>query len=268
MKINLYRIFFSISSFISVDQTCKRFKIESKLKKFKNFPPNSVPSYANTLKNIVTKLDIDQNGVKHEQNGKFQVNSGENFELIYVFCKDIHQALSVSSSLNEIDALDPMDELKGQKTLLNSLHISRIPIDSIKTEDAQILVLQKLCKKANASYNKDVDQFYVKNNALIVKFHRLEAKEKIRNYAENKDIWTNELLELSKGQDPGRIKVCHYMTPFYSKMWFAAEKFKNQGRLHLIKLSEKGLVVKRKSTSDEMTFLSEPDLVRFIRNEK
>lgn len=168
----------------------------------------------------------------------------------------------------EIEPLDPSDELKGQKTLLNSLHISGIPIESIKTEDSQIIVLQKLCKKANASYNKDVDQFYVKNNALIVKFHRLEAKEKIRNYAENKDIWTNELLELNKGQDPSRIKVCHYMTSFYSKIWFAAEKFKNQGRLHSFKLSEKGLLVKRKATSDEQIFLSEQELVRFIRNEK
>lgn len=59
-----------MSSFISVDQTCKRFEIESKLKKFRNFTPNSVASYANTLKNIVNELDIGQNGVKHEQNGE------------------------------------------------------------------------------------------------------------------------------------------------------------------------------------------------------
>ena len=118
-----------------------------------------------------------------------------------------HQTLSRSSSHTEMDSLDPNDELKGQKTLFNSLHISGIPIDAMKTEDAQIAVLQKLCKKANVSYNKDVDQFYLKNNALIVKFHRLESKDKIRNYAENKDLWTNELLELNKGQDPNRIKV-------------------------------------------------------------
>lgn len=118
-----------------------------------------------------------------------------------------HQTLSRSPSQTEMDSLDPSDELKGQKTLLNSLHITGIPIDAMKTEDAQIAVLQKLCKKANVSYNKDVDQFYVKNNALIVKFHRLESKDKIRTYAENKDLWTNELLELNKGQDPNRIKV-------------------------------------------------------------
>lgn len=194
--------------------------------------------------------------------------SGTHLKIVCYFYLESHQPLSASSSLAEIDALDPADELKGQKTLLNSLHITGIPIESLKTEDAQIMVLQKLCKKATASYNKDVDQFYVKNNALIVKFHRLEAKEKIRNYAENKDIWTNELLELNKGQDPGRIKISHYMTPFYSKMWFAAEKFKNQGRLHSFKLSDKGLVVKRKGTSDEVVFLSEQDLMRFIRNEK
>ena len=58
------------------------------------------------------------------------------------------------------------------------------------------------------------------------------------------------------------------MTPFYSKMWFAAEKFFNQGRLHSFKLTEKGLVVKRKQTSEEMTFLSEHDLTRFVKNEK
>ncbi|XP_055305242.1 uncharacterized protein LOC129569971 isoform X2 [Sitodiplosis mosellana] len=172
----------------SVNQACKRFEIESKLKKAKDFPMGSATTYANTLKNNATELENGHGNMEHERN-------------------EIQQALSASSSLTEIDALDPSDELKGQKTLLNSLHISGIPIDAIKTEDAQIAVLQKMCKKANVSYNKDVDQFYVKNNALIVKFHRFESKDKIRNYAENKDLWTNELLDLNKGQDPSKIKV-------------------------------------------------------------
>lgn len=57
--------------FDSVHLACKRFEIESKLKKMKNFPM-TLSTYANTLKNNANEFDAGR-GVEHEKNGKFHM---------------------------------------------------------------------------------------------------------------------------------------------------------------------------------------------------
>lgn len=69
------------SCFLSVTQACKRFEIESKLKKFKNFPLSSAASYANALKNNVNEID-NGHDAKHELIGEFSMNFEEYFKLI------------------------------------------------------------------------------------------------------------------------------------------------------------------------------------------
>lgn len=57
--------FINISFIFSVNQTCKRFEIESKLKKFNIF--NTVPiSYANMLKENIQE-NIPENGLKRDR---------------------------------------------------------------------------------------------------------------------------------------------------------------------------------------------------------
>lgn len=112
---------------------------------------------------------------------------------------------------------------------------------------------------------KDIDKTYTKKEALIVKFHRVDAKEKILDCADGRDIWTNDLYDLPKGQDPVKIQINHYMTPFYSKLWFTAETFQNQGRLNSFRLSVVGLVVSRSRGDKEKTFLSTEELIDYSK---
>ena len=65
-------LFFQFLFFGSVIQTCKRFEIESKLKKIKDFPLNLTTTYANTLKNNATESDDGHKIVEHEKIGKFR----------------------------------------------------------------------------------------------------------------------------------------------------------------------------------------------------
>lgn len=182
-------------------------------------------------------------------------------KFISFFKLDVHDTESISS------LPDPLDELKGQRTLLTSLHIFGIPEELLKCEQIQTEIFRRLCKKLKAKVSeKDIEKTYAKKNALIVRLHRLEAKDKILECAEDRDVWTNDLCDLPKGVDPAKVKICHYMTPFYSKMWFTAEKFQTQGRLHSFKLSEKGLIVIRKPATKERILLSEDELIDFIKN--
>lgn len=135
----------------------------------------------------------------------------------------------------------------------------------MKNEQFATGIVQKLCKKANVAY-KDFKESYVKSDAFIVKFHRLEPKDKIFDYAEDRDIWTNELYDLTKGQEPNRVRICHYMTKFYSKLWYTAQKYKDHDRLHSFKLTEKGLSVKRKPNSTEKIVLTTQELTNYVNN--
>lgn len=161
------------------------------------------------------------------------------------------------------DTLDPKDALTGQKKILNSIYVKDLPLDMLKDEQFRNAVIQKLCKKANVPY-KDFREAFLKKDALIIKFHRLESKEKMFDYGQDRDIWTNELYDLPKGQNPHKITICHYMTQFYSKLWFKAQYYKNQDRLHSFKLTENGLAVKRKPQCAEKIFLTKQELTDYV----
>lgn len=151
---------------------------------------------------------------------------------------------------------------------MNCIHIYGIAEELLKNDQIHSEIIRKLFKKLKSKISaKEIDAVYAKKNALIVKLLRVEDKNKIFECAEDKDIFTNDLYDLSKGMEPAKIKIGHYMTPFYSKMWFTAERFKNQGRLHSFKLTDKGLVVVHKKSGNEKIFLTEQQLVDFIKNE-
>lgn len=135
----------------------------------------------------------------------------------------------------------------------------------LKHEQFRNKIVQNLFKKANVPYN-DFSKAFPKKDAFIIKFHRLESKEKIFDYAQDFDIWTNDLYDLPKGQEPNKVVICHYMTHFYSRLWFKAQDYKNQGRLHSVRLTGNGLAVKRKSKCAERIFLTKQELTDYVNN--
>lgn len=151
---------------------------------------------------------------------------------------------------------------------MNCIYIFGISQDLLKqaqTEQFRMNIFRKLCKKIKVKVSEEeVEETFIKKNSLIIKMHRMADKEKVLDCAEDRDVWTNDLYELPRGQDPLKIKICHFMTSFYSRMWFKAEKFKNQGRLHSFKLTNNGLVVVRKKANNEKIILSEQQLIDYI----
>lgn len=149
--------------------------------------------------------------------------------------------MGVSSSHADVDhdSLDPKDALTGQKRILNCIYVKRLPIEMLKDEQFKQTIVHMLCKYANVPH-KDYWESFPKKGALIIKFHLLKSKEKTFDFAQSKNIWTNELYNLPKGQEPKKIIICHYMTHFYSKLWFKALQYKKQDRLYSIELTENG----------------------------
>lgn len=177
---------------------------------------------------------------------------------------DACEITSVSSSHVDTEPLDPKDALSGQQKILNGLYITGVPVDKIKSEQSKCGIIQKLCEKASVSY-KDFDKAYVKNEALIVKFRQVDAKEKIFYFTEERNIWTNDLYELEKKEFPSPITINHYMTKYYSEIWYKALEYKNQQRLQSLKLTKNGLVVKHKRSKNEKTCLSRQELVDYVK---
>lgn len=170
----------------------------------------------------------------------------------------------MSSAHIETEPLDPKDAISGQQKILNGLHITGIPIDKLKNEQFRYAIIQKLCEKANVSY-KEFDKAYIKNEALIVKFRKIEDKEKIFYYTEERNIWTNDLYDMEKMEFPSIITINHYMTKYYSEMWYKAMEYKNQQRIQSLKLTKNGLVVKHKRSKIEKICMSKQELIDYVK---
>lgn len=181
-----------------------------------------------------------------------------------IYKLDSCEVASASSSQVDTDPLDPKDALAGQQKILNGLYITGIPTDKLKNEQFRYGIIQKLCEKANVSY-KEFDKTYIKNEALIVKFRQIEDKEKMLCYTEERNIWTNDLYDMEKMEIPGLVTINHYMTKYYSEMWYKALEYKNQQRIQTFKLTKNGLYVKHKRNKIDKICMSKQELIDYVK---
>lgn len=156
-----------------------------------------------------------------------------------------------------------MIELNEQRKHSKNIYINGTPHNLNDNNLHEIF--QKLCEKLEINLLPgDVKEIYQCKNGLIVKLNRIELKDTIFSHMQNKNIWSGDLIELSKDQKSWKIQVRNQMTKFYCDIWIGATKYKEQGALHSFRLSDGGVVVRRTSTDGEHIILSKQQLIDFV----
>lgn len=158
-----------------------------------------------------------------------------------------------------------LELLREQLERVNQVFIT-IPDRLIQSEQNQRELFQKICERLNV--NVPLDQIVEacrEDNALVIKFRELKFKEMIMESADGKKVWLDQIIN---GEKSWRIHVRHYMTRYYSKLYGAAQDYKERRFLHSFKLTDKGLVVKGKESSKGKLVLSMRDLNDYINTKK
>ncbi|XP_055301607.1 uncharacterized protein LOC129568084 [Sitodiplosis mosellana] len=137
-----------------------------------------------------------------------------------------------------------------------------IPDRLISTEQSRREIFHKICERLNVNVSFDqIENTNREDNALIVKFRDIKVKEMIMESADGKKVWLDHIIN---GEKSWRIHVRHYLTRYYSKLYGAAQEYKETRFLHSFKLTDEGLVVKRKESSKGIVVLSMRELNEYV----
>lgn len=171
----------------------------------------------------------------------------------------------VSALTNERESIE-MTELHKQNQLDNNLSIIGLP----QLRDDNVLdMFLAYCKAIKASVTaNDVAEIYRDggdiNDTVIVKFKNYERKIMVRNCAQQRFVWTNELVELPAGELATKIFTNLHTTRYYGKMLNIAREARKSESLFSYYLCKRGLAVRRTETSSERIVLSTSELINYI----
>lgn len=163
-----------------------------------------------------------------------------------------------------------LTELQKQNQLDNNLSIIGLP----QSRDHSVLeMFLKYCKKIKADVSaNDVLDIYRDggdiNDTVIVKFKNYELKNMVRNYAQLRLVWTNELVELPPGEMASKIFTNLHTTRYYGKMLNIAREARKSDSLFSYYLCKRGLAVRRTENSSERIVLSTSELINYIYGNK
>lgn len=153
------------------------------------------------------------------------------------------------------------EHLMEQHERANYVFIT-IPDRLIQTEQSQREMFRKICERLNVNVSSDqIEGAFREENALIVKFRDFKIKEMIMESADGKKIWLDQIIN---GEKSWRVHVRHYMTRYYSKLWYAAQEYKETRFIYSFKLTDNGLLVKHKESSKGKIVLSMSDLNKYV----
>lgn len=176
----------------------------------------------------------------------------------------------VSGLSNERESTE-MTELHKQNQLDNNLSIIGLP--QLSTEDNLLEIFLTYCKKIKANVTaNDVVEIYRDggdiNDTVIVKFKNYELKNMVRNHAQQRLVWTNELVELPPSEMATKIFTNLHTTRYYGKMLNIAREARKTESLFSYYLCKRGLAVRRTETSSERIVLSTSELINYIYGNK
>lgn len=182
---------------------------------------------------------------------------------------DSHRNPFRVSSLNEHESTE-MTELQKQNQLDNNLTIIGLPH---LRDDNVLEMFLTYCKKIKANVTAtDVVDIYRDggdiNDTVIVKFKNYELKNMVRNYAQLRQVWTNELVELPPGELATKIFTNLHTTRYYGKMLNIAREARKSDSLFSYYLCKRGLAVRRTENSSERIVLSTSELINYIYGNK
>lgn len=175
----------------------------------------------------------------------------------------------VSALSNERESTE-MTELHKQNQLDNNLSIIGLP----QLRDNNVLeMFLTYCKKIKANVTAtDVVEIYRDggdiNDTVIVKFKSYQLKNMVRNYAQQRLVWTNELVELPEGEMATKIFTNLHTTRYYGKLLNIAREARKSESLFSYYLCKRGLAVRRTETSSERIVLSTSELINYIYGNK
>lgn len=174
--------------------------------------------------------------------------------------------LSALSNERESTESVEMAELHKQNQLDNNLSIIGLP--QLRTSNVLDMFLA-YCKKIKANVTaQDVVEIYRDggdiNDTVIVKFKNYELKHMVRNQAQQRLVWTNELVELAAGEMATKIFTNLHTTRYYGKMLNIAREARKSESLFSYYLCKRGLAVRRTETSSERIVLSTSELINYI----
>lgn len=162
-----------------------------------------------------------------------------------------------------------MTELQKQNQLDNNLSIVGLPL---LRDDNVLEMFLAFCKKIKAKLSpNDVVDIYRDggiNDAVIVKFTNYELKNMVRNYAQVRQVWTNELVELPAGEVATKVYTNLHTTRYYCKMLNIAREARKTDSLFSYYLCKRGLAVRRTEHSTERIVLSTSELINYIYGNK
>lgn len=175
----------------------------------------------------------------------------------------------VSTMSNERESTE-MAELHKQNQLDNNLAIIGLP--QLRADNVLEMFL-KYCQKIKAHVTaNDVVDIYRDggdiNDTVIVKFKNYELKSMVRNYAQLRLVWTNELVELADGEMATKIFTNLHTTRYYGKMLNIAREARKSDSLFSYYLCKRGLAVRRTENSGERIVLSTSELINYIYGNK
>lgn len=154
-----------------------------------------------------------------------------------------------------------LDHLKEQCERINQIFIT-VPDRLLQSEQSRMEIFQKLCERFNVNIPADqIEAVTREDSALIVKFREQKFKEIIMESANGKRVWLDQIINYEK---PWRIHVRPYMTRYYSKLFGAALEYKQTRFLYEVRLTDKGLVVKRRENSKGKTIFSMRELTEYV----
>lgn len=151
--------------------------------------------------------------------------------------------------------------LEEQRERMNQVFIG-IPDQHIQTEKEQREIFQKICDRLNVNIPlSQIEGMHCMRNALIVKFRDRKSKEMIMDSADKKKVWLDQILDV---QSTWWISFRHYMTGHFEKLYERALEYKKAGSLYSLKLTDQGLVVRRKENSTGRIILSINELNEYV----
>lgn len=175
----------------------------------------------------------------------------------------------VSALSNDRESTE-LTELHKQNQLDNNLSIIGLPQ---RRDDNVLEMFLAYCKKINANVTAtDVVEIYRDggdiNDTVIVKFKNFEIKNLVRNHAQQRLVWTNELVDLPDGEMATKIFTNLHTTRYYGKMLNIAREARKSESLFSYYLCKRGLAVRRTETSSERIVLSTSELINYIYGNK
>lgn len=137
-----------------------------------------------------------------------------------------------------------------------------VPERLIQTQQSQREMFRQICDRLNVNVSSDqIEHVYREDNALIVKFRDIKIKEMIMDSADGKKIWLDQIV---KGEISWRVHIRQYMTRYYSKLYQAAQEYRETRSIHSFKFTENGLLVKHKENSKGKIVLSLSELNEYV----